>query len=109
MIAYFTGKNADFAAGYRINSAIDNTGIRHTGIEGFVTANGVPVAGAKVKLANGKKTVVTDLNGYYSLIKVVPGNYTVEVEANGHGSKTVVYRINRGKVNKLDFELQAAA
>jgi hypothetical protein len=109
LIGYFTGTNADFAAGYRINSSVDNTGIRHSGVEGFVTYNGTPLAGAIVKLANTKKTVVTDVNGFYSLIRVTPGDYSVEVSANGHGGKTIVQRIARGKVTKLDFELLAAA
>jgi hypothetical protein len=109
LIGYMASANPDFATGFRINSAIDSTGVRHTGVEGLVTYNGVPLAGAIVKLANTTKTVITDINGFYSLIKVMPGDYSVEVSANGHGGKAVIQRIARGKITKLDFELVAAA
>ena len=108
LVNYFIGKNDDFVAGYHINSAVDRTGVRHSGIEGVVKANGQPVVGAIVKLANGK-SVVTDLYGHYSLVPIMPGDYSIEITANGFTAKTFVYHINRGRVSTLDLELQAAA
>jgi hypothetical protein len=108
LIGFFTGRNDGFVEGYRINSSVDNSHVRRSGIEGYVTNNGIPVAGAVVKITKSRKTVVTDTNGYYSLVKVMPGNYSVEIVANGHGGKTVAYRVARGKISKLDIELQAA-
>ena len=107
LIEFFTGSNPGFAAGYHINSALDNTGIRHSGIEGVVMANGEPVAGAVIKL--GGKSVVTDLYGHYSLVRVTPGDYSIEVTANGFPAKTIVYHISRGKVGALNVELHSAA
>jgi hypothetical protein len=109
LIDYFNSTNPDFVAGYHINSAVDNTGVRHTGIEGIITANGQPVSGAQIKLANSTKSAVTDLYGHYSLVRIAPGDYMVEIQAKGFPSKTVVYHINRGRVSTLDLELLAAS
>jgi hypothetical protein len=109
LVDNFLAINPGFVSGYHINSAADNTGVRHSGIEGVVTANGQAVAGAVIKLADTTKTATTDLYGHYSLIRVSTGDYSIEVHAPGFASKTFVVHINRGRVSTLDFELQAAA
>ena len=108
LVDNFLATNPGFVSGYHINSAVDNTGVRHSGVEGIVTANGQPVAGAHVKIVGTTKSIAADLYGHYSIIRVPTGDYTIEVQANGFPVKTFVIHINRGRVSTLNFDLAAA-
>jgi len=58
-------------------------------IDGTVTnTDGQPVAGATVRAANGKYSCVTDKNGYYKLMYMPAGKYTVQVVCLGYANKT---------------------
>ena len=55
LVDEFEADNPGFVHGYHINSEIDRTGIRHSGIDGYVRtggANGTPVSNATIALQN---------------------------------------------------------
>ena len=58
-------------------------------IDGHVTnAEGQPVAGATVRAANGKYVAQTDAEGYYKLMYLPAGKYTIQVLCLGYQNKT---------------------
>jgi hypothetical protein len=106
LIDEFETTNPGFVQGYHINSAVDNVGVRHSGIEGTVlNSNGQPIAHATVQLDGTTKKAVTDLLGRYHLDRVIPDDYLVNVSANGYTPQQVVHHISRGKMDELDFHL----
>ena len=106
LIDEFQGTNPGFVQGFHINSAVDNVGVRHSGIEGTVrNSNGQAVANATVQLEGTTKKAVTDLLGLYHLDRVPPGDYVVNVSADGYTQQQVMHHISRGKIDELDFYL----
>ncbi len=58
-------------------------------IDGIVTNDeGKPVEGATVRAANGKYQAKTDANGYYKLMYMPAGKYTIQVVCLGYQNKT---------------------
>ena len=58
-------------------------------IDGIVTnSEGKPVSGATVRAQNGRYSAVTDANGYYKLMYMPAGKYTVQVLCLGYANKT---------------------
>ena len=80
-------------------------------IFGHVTdASSAAIAGAKVSLKNTETNVVTDLvtndSGYYEAPLLVPGNYSVAVEASGFGKALrEAVGLNAGSHVESDFKL----
>jgi hypothetical protein len=106
LVDEFETGNPGFVQAYRINSSVDNVGIRHSGIEGTVrNSSGGVIAHATIQLDGTNKKAVTNLLGIYRLDRVAPDDYVVNVSASGYTSQQVVHRISRGKMDELDFHL----
>src|SRR6266567_4302366 len=82
-------------------------------IAGIVTdKNGAVVTGATVKVtgAEGTRTVTTNDQGIYSVDNLVPGNYTVRVEAaNFKASEVSNVTVFVGKTATTPVTLEAGA
>lgn len=92
--------------GYHLNSTLDNTGIRHSGIEGYVRSeSGDAITGATVKLQGTTKTADTDLKGFYHIDRADPQDYMVECSADGYATQTKLHHISRGKTDEMDWEM----
>jgi hypothetical protein len=106
LVDEFAVTNPDFVQGYQINTALDNTGIRHSGIEGSVhNKDGKVITGATVQLEGTTKAAVTDLNGFYRIDHVLTDDYNVICTAPDYTSQTVLHHVTRGKVDELNFVL----
>lgn len=106
LVDEFAANNPDFVQSYHINSAVDNTGTRHSGIEGKVQSKtGEAIGGATVQLEGTTKKAVTDLNGSYRLDHVLTDDYNVTCSAADYTAKTVMHHISRGKIDELNFIL----
>ena len=106
LIDEFAENNPDFVEGYHINSALNNTGVRHSGIEGKVhTQTGAALSGAIIQLQGTTKKAVTDLNGVYRVERAMPDDYLVVCTVEGYEPKTVMHHISRGKIDELNFVL----
>lgn len=102
----FETDNPGFVQAYRINSSVDNVGVRHSGIEGTVrNSSGGVIAHATIQLDGTDKKAITNLQGIYRLDRVAPDDYVVNVSASGYTSQQMVHRISRGKMDELDFYL----
>ena len=102
----FAESNPGFVQGYYINSAIDNTGTRHSGIEGKVQSKaGETISGSTIQLEGTTKKAVTDLNGSYRIDHVLTDDYNVTCSATGFTTQTVMHHISRGKIDELNFVL----
>lgn len=103
--SYFATTNQQMVDELTLAKQILNTGIFQTGVEGIVTKNGTPVAGATVTLLGTNKTATTDSKGYYIIAKIKVGEYTLEVKTNtGETASKTVY-INRGNFEIVNFAL----
>ena len=106
LVDEFTLSNPEFVQGYHINSQADNTGTRHSGIEGRVhNQNNEAISGAEVQLEGAGKNAVTDMNGFYRIKRVRDGDYNLVCSAEGFTAKTVMHHITRGKIDELNFVL----
>ncbi len=78
-------------------------------VSGVVTnANdGEPVAGAAVTATPGGRKTTTAADGSYSL-RLVPGRYTVTIEARNYEPATTAVRINDKKITRFSPALRAA-
>jgi CarboxypepD_reg-like domain len=108
LIDFFILTNAGFVEGYEKNSAVNNSGTRHSGLAGEITdaVTKEPIKEATIKLLNTDKSTKSDLKGEYILIKMHPGDYEVEISAGGYKTKAMVISIKRGRILDLDVELE---
>jgi hypothetical protein len=111
LIDYFKTDNPDFAAGYKINAALDNSGVRHTGIEGIITdaATTQPLAGVTIGTSHSSKTTVSDITGNYSLAELQAGDCNLSFTCNGYIAQTFAHKLVRGHIDEVDVALDAAA
>jgi vitamin B12 transporter len=66
------------------------------------------IAGAEVRLrsrAGGELSATTDDNGAYSFTNVAPGEYVLEIRANGFASSAARVTVKRGQSVKSDVRL----
>lgn len=69
-------------------------------------SNSDPLVGATVKVKAIQQGAVTDLDGYYSIDDIVPGNYTIEISYIGYNLKTIEnVKVEKDKVTNLDVAL----
>lgn len=75
-------------------------------------AQGAAVPGAVVALyareTNARTTAVTDATGSYGFERLLPGDYVIEVSANGFGKASRTTRVERESAATLDINLDAA-
>jgi hypothetical protein len=107
LINNFSKKNSTFVTTYHLASAVDNSGIHHSGFEGNITdaTTGNPLANVLINLLNTLKTTTTDLLGNYELIRIPPGNYQVTFSASGKTSKTIILHVTRGRIATMNISL----
>ena len=106
LVDEFETANPGFVHGYHINSEVGETGIRHSGIDGYVRtggATGTPVSNATIALQNTTKSAVTDLNGYYRLERVDADDYMVVCNAAGYTSQSKLHHVSRGRIDEMDW------
>lgn len=105
LLVRFKTSHPAFVTGFAQNSVLENTGVRHSGIEGKVTVGGVAAAGAIVSIVGTTKTATTDATGSYSIIGVQAGDYQVTATLAGHTTITKTEHISRSHIDELNFEL----
>ena len=106
LMDHFEKSHPEFVEGYEINSRLDNTGVRHSGIEGRATAkDGEPLEGVKFRLLGTDYETVSDLEGLYRLVKVKVGTYRLQVSCEGYVTVEKIITIKRGKVVEMNWEL----
>lgn len=79
-------------------------------ISGTITdaENGAPLAGVNVMIEGTTMGAATDVNGFYFIINVPPGIYTVKATMMGYEIKTQVgVRVTTDMTTKLDFKLKS--
>ena len=96
-----TDKN--FFNGFEAAKKIDDIGVHHAGIEGTCTKNGNPLKDVTVTCVQfPKKIDKTDVIGHYELMNIRPGSYEFTFTHATEGSKTIIIKIERGKIKTVD-------
>jgi hypothetical protein len=103
--SYFMDTNIPLIDEIALSKQILNTGTHQTGVEGIVTKNDKPLAGASVSIVGTNKTAVTDLKGHYIIARIKVGDYTLEVSTEGGDTASKIIHINRGNFEIVDFTL----
>lgn len=108
LLPYFYKSNPQFAQGFLLSAAVDQSGIRHSGIEGVIKSchTGAPVQGVVIIGEGKKKTTKTDKDGIYKLPKLKVTNMKIMVTAPGYESQVIDIKIVRGKMIELNITLQ---
>src|SRR5438876_7467880 len=83
-------------------------------IRGYVTdSSGTPVAGARViavkSVTSAPRAVATQINGFYTIVGLVPGEYDVTARQIGMAPQKAHVRVLIAEVFPLDFKLAASA
>lgn len=68
---------------------------------------GLPMPGASVVLTNAQKGIPTDANGYYTIIDIPAGEYTLTVTFIGYKKIEQTVTINAGATTELNFKMEA--
>ncbi len=79
-----------------------------TRLQGRVTAAGKPVAFASVRLSPAHHGAVADSLGYYHIVDVPAGSYTLSVTAEGYGTMVKHLAVN-GNAMTADITMQPIA
>ncbi len=70
-------------------------------------STGEPLPGATVRLDETSQGAATDVDGYYTILNVRPGTYTVTVSMIGYTTvKVENVEVSTDRTTKLDFELR---
>lgn len=78
----------------------------HKGVKGFVTdENGGPIQGAKVSVNNRSGSVITAVDGDYWRL-LIPGEYILEVSAEGYLSSQAMVQVGQGDAVQTNFTLE---
>ncbi len=91
---YLKGRKADIPGTYRIGSKSNLNGKEKVKVLGRILEqqSGEPVIGATVYIEETKSGVITDRNGYFSLV-MKPGKYSVRIESIGYEKKKSEFEI----------------
>jgi len=86
-----------------VNSAIAQTGI----LTGRVTDElGLGLPGASIQISELSKGIPTDVNGYYRIIELADGDYTVKVTFIGYKQIEQKVSITSGATVELNFKME---
>lgn len=106
LMLHFKETDHTFYNAYLSAKAINKIGIHHAGIQGvatfgpgFTPAEGVTV----VCNQKPKKKSTTDLVGHYKIIRFLAGNYSFTFTHPTLGSKTIIVKIQKGKIKTVDI------
>src|ERR1700761_1022359 len=66
-----------------------------------------PVAGVTVHLLNTDITTLSDSTGHFSIRRLTPGRYTVELSASGYTTLARTTLLSTGE-NAMDFEMASS-
>ena len=107
LVSEFMTLNPDFVAGYLLNTKTINIGVHHTGVFGKITdkETEIGLGDAIVVLEGTKKIVLGNLLGEYTISTVPPKLYTVTANVLGYVPQSKVFKIQRGAILELDFEM----
>src|SRR5687768_8074660 len=80
-------------------------------IRGTVTseANGQPIAGASVQIAQRNRTIQTDDAGRFEFGQLAPGRYNVTIHVEGFSDQVRVIDLTAGEATTVDFSMSLAA
>ena len=110
LVVKWRTSNPGFVEGFHLNSALDDTGVRHNGIEGDIKdGNGNAISNAVFRLKGTEHEVISDLTGAFRLVEVVPGDFIGQVTAEGFEPFEGLVHITKGKVIDKDFVLKKLA
>ena len=73
----------------------------------IVDAESLPLPGAAVVIESLQKGAVTDVNGFYRIVSLDPGEYDVKVSYIGFEEKIKHVTVSAGKTSELNFEMIA--
>ncbi len=103
-IFLFFAQLTTFAATAPTDEVKGNTGT----ITGrIVDQNNLPLPGATVLIKSIKEGTVSDVNGFYRLLKLEEKQYEVTVTYIGFKSQTKQVQVKAGQTTTLDFKLKA--
>lgn len=66
----------------------------------------LPLAGADVLITNSETFTYSDNNGFYSIKKLQPGNYELEVTYFGFHTQTIPFEIQTNQSTVVDIQMQ---
>jgi len=96
-----------FAAVTSVANDNDNTGNKGTIAGRIVDSDNLPLPGATILIESLKKGAVSDVNGFYRLVSLAPGEYEVTVSYIGFKAVSKQATVNAGKTTELDFEMES--
>lgn len=106
LMSRFKKADKDFFNSFESAKKIDDIGVHHSGIEGTITHNGAPVNEAVVTCVQiPTKKDKTDVLGHYEITHITPGSYEFTFSHAIHGSKTLIVKIEKGKIKTVDVTL----
>ncbi|MFO7798528.1 MAG: carboxypeptidase-like regulatory domain-containing protein, partial [Rhodohalobacter sp.] len=87
------------------------TVMAQTGVEGTVTEadSDEPLAGATVLIEETMQGASTDMDGFFQIVEMEPGTYTLKVSFVGFVEHTQQVTVEAGEVTELDIELSTDA
>ena len=106
LMSRYKKTDKDFFNSFESAKKIDDIGVHHSGIEGTITHNGAPVNEAVVTCVQiPTKKDKTDVLGHYEITHITPGSYEFTFSHAIHGSKTIIVKIEKGKIKTVDVTL----
>ena len=73
----------------------------------IVDTENLPLPGAAIVIEDLHKGAVTDVNGFYRIVALDPGDYKVKVSYIGFKETVKTINVTVGKTSTLNFQLQA--
>lgn len=84
----------------------DNAGSKGTIAGRVVDGDQLPLPGAAVVIKKLNKGVITDVNGFYRIHSLSPGEYDLAVSYIGFKENTQKVSVASGKTSELNFEME---
>ncbi len=81
------------------------TGSQSTGVSGMVTKGDNPVKAAMINVADTDKSGVSDYQGNYSILHLLPGFYTLNCKTADGDAVIKTVTIHEGEVEEINFEI----